>query len=543
MRTVYFRDYQTSGDTGYDLYALFCSLQGEKDIKVIFDPGEYDVWPDMCFQRNLCISNHGFNGPKRIAVLLENMQDVELDFSGSVLRTHGIMTAFSILNSSKITIKNVILENPATQVMQMKVIAHGDDYVDFMKMQGCEQFRVRKGEFVTDYTNGIFYPIWMYLEYSGQTGHLLDERVCFDGFGGYVEELGDDVIRWHNFETQPAVGNVIIFNATRRLGVGIFCEDSEDILCENVTVHSCYGMGFSAQTCHNITLRGFNTKKSGERFYSANADATHFISCTGLVTVEDCLFENQLDDALNIHGMYTRIARKTKTELFVTEVQEEAKGIKIFNAGDRIQILNPQTLIPYAEKTIKEVTYINADTIRLELCESTEDICAGDTVENISRAADLVFRRNVLRNNRARGILLASRGKTLIEDCLFQNPGPSIQFEANGDYWYESGGTLDVTIRANVFDRSQNSFEIPIINAVPRQNVLEGQYFHKEIRVIENEFRAGGDTVVHFDNIEHAVFKDNRIICKKDGDKPVITYHHIGKPEIETDISVQEITK
>ena len=539
MKTVYFRDYQTSGDTGYDLYSLFSRLRGEKDIKVIFDPGEYDVYPDMSFERNLCISNHGFNGPKRMAVLLENMQDVELDFSGSVLRTNGFMTAIGILGSTNVTIKNLILENPATQIMQAKVIACGENYVDFTKMQGCAQFRIRKGEYVTDYKDNIFYPIWMYLEYDGQTGHLVDERVQFNGVDGYVEELDDDTFRWYNFETKPSVGNVIVFNATRRLDAGIFCENSKNILCKNVTVHSCYGMGFTAQSCHNITLRGFNTKKSGVRYYTASADATHFISCTGLVTVEDCLFENQLDDALNIHGMYTRIARKTSSEIFVTEVQEAAKGIKIFKVGDRIQVLNPKSLIPYTEKTVQDVCYINQDTICLKLFESTADIKTGDTVEIISEGAELVFRRNVLRNNRARGILVASRGKTLIEDCRFESSGPSIQFEANGEYWYESGGTLDVTIRKNVFNRSHSSYELPIINVVPRQMTEPNKYFHKSICIENNEFYRNGDTLAHLDNIESVTFKNNRVIAA--GADDVIRIHHVKESDVTTDVLVEEV--
>ena len=96
METYYFRDYRKTDDVGYDLYTMLKTLHGKQSVRIVFDPDTYEVYPDSCFERTLFISNHGWNGPKRMAVLLEDMQDVELDFSGSVLRVHGSMTHMGI---------------------------------------------------------------------------------------------------------------------------------------------------------------------------------------------------------------------------------------------------------------------------------------------------------------------------------------------------------------------------------------------------------------------------------------------------------------
>ena len=543
MQIIYFKEHRKTGDVGYDIYRLLTELQGKSDVKIIFEKDTYEIYPESCFERYLNISNHGWNGPKRIAVLLENMKNTELDFGGSTLRVHGAMTTFGILHSENITVRNVILENPETMFLQAKVIGHGDGYVDLLMMHGKEQFFIRRDELITQYDESMF-PFHTNIEFNGETGEIEygtgDNTMGIRIAEAKAEDLGEDRIRIYDVTRYPPVGNILIMNASRRLGAGFFCEDSRNILCENVTIHSCYGMGLIAQICENITLRSFHTLRHGEQYYTANADATHFVNCTGLVTVENSTFEGQLDDALNIHGMYTSILRKTENEIFVKEVHSQAKGIRIYQAGDRVQILKPDTLIPYTEKTVEDVEYINADLIRLVLKEGTEDICEGDDVESLSRAADLIFRNNIVRNNRARGMLIATRGKTVIEDCCFHSSGSAILFEANGNYWYESGGVQDVTIRNNTFDACKHgTWGMAVVDCVPRRAEEDQKYFNREIKVVDNVFRMISDCVARLDNVEHAVFSGNTVTCA-DGVTPYILVHHVGNAEINTEISVKE---
>ena len=543
MQTIYFRDHQKSGDTGYDLYRLLTDLRSQSGVRIVFDKGEYTVTPDRCFERSLNISNHGWNGPKRIAALIEDMTDIELDFSGSTLITPGVITPFAIIRSKGVTIKNVTMENPYTHFLQVKVVGHGDGYVDLLKMHGKEQFRIRRGELMADHYECLF-PTGTHIEYKGDTGEIeWDTADNTMGIGVYdmrAEDMGNDILRLHGVKRYPPIGNILIISAARRLGCGFFCEESSDILCENVNIHSCHGMGLLAQVCENITLRCFNTIRHGDQYYTANADSTHFVNCTGLVTVENSTFEGQLDDALNIHGMYTRIVDKTENEIFVNEVHSQAKGIRIYRAGDRVQVLKPDTLIPYTEKSIKEVEYVNADLIRLVLCEGADDIVVGDDVESLTRAADLIFRGNIVRNNRARGMLIATRGKTVIENNYFHSSGSAILFEANGDYWFESGGVQDVTIRNNKFDGCKHGrWGRAIVDCVPRKATEEGKYFNREIKVLDNEFYMVTNDVAILDNIEHAVFRGNTVTAAE-GITPRVVVRHVGNAEVETDLPIEE---
>jgi hypothetical protein len=355
----------------------------------------------------------------------------------------------------------------------------------------------------------------------------------------HFEDIGGDLLRLYGVKRYPPIGNYEILYITPRLGAGIFCEDSSDLYFENVTVHGCLGMGVIAQTCHNVHLNGFNTLRKGDRYYTANVDGSHFVNCTGLVRVENCTFEGQLDDALNIHGMYARIEKVAGNEIFVREVHDEARGIRVYRAGDRIQVLDVSSLIPYAEKTIIEAEYLNQDIIRLVLKEGTDGVREGDDIENLDRTADLIFKNNTVRNNRARGMLIATKGKVIIEDCYFHTSGAAILFEADGDFWFESGGTRDVTIRNNFFDGCKYStWGSSVISCAPRKRIEEGKYFHKKMDIVDNRFHMTMGYAVQLDNIESATFTGNTVTAA-DGIEPKITVHHVKNENIDTEIKIE----
>lgn len=544
-KTLYYKDFCTSEDHGYNLARAMQACRREGANCLVLSPGVYDIYPDCCEERVLYISNHGQNGPKRIAAVIEDMQDFTLDLGGATLRVHGDMTHLALLRSSRITVKNGILQNPATQFMQARVAAHGEDYVDLTPEFGEEQFSLYSGLLVIRHPySGTLLPVSTNIEFNGENGEMepgTSDHTMGLWWNFRTERLENKNFRVHGVTRKPPIGNVLIINAARRFGAGIFCEDCRDVRVENVTVNSCLGMGFIAQTSENIHLDGFSTRREGGRLYTANADATHFVNCTGKVIVENGVFEGQLDDALNIHGMYTRVIRRSGRELFVKEMHSEAKGIRMLRAGDRIRALDPDSLIPYTCKTVEEVEYLNQDTVRLLLAEDAEDIAVGDDIENISRAATLVFRNNTVRNNRARGMLLASTAPMLVENCYFHTGGCSIKFESDGAYWFESGGTTDVTIRACHFDRCKHAdkWGDAVIDMAPRRKVEENAYFHGRVRVVENTFDMLVEKAVNFNNVTEAIFEGNTV-TQADGIPTAVELSHVKEARVQDGIRIMQ---
>lgn len=542
--TLHFGEFDIPDNHSLGLYRALAACRERGARRLIFDAlGVYELDPSFCAERNLCISNHGFNGPHRIAVLIEDMEDFEIDFGGSRLILPGEATHIAILSSRRVTVRNVTLENPHCMAMQVRVVAHGDGYVDTEVMQGGDQFVVRRGELVCPKPRrACNYGVELDVEITGDTGEYMpgtaDHNLGVRLRDMVCEYLPDGKLRFHGVRRYPPIGNILVISAARRMGAGIFCCDSAGVVCNNVTVMSCHGMGFIAQTSRDILLDGFCTSRPDGLAYSAIADATHFVECDGSVTVENCIFEGQLDDALNIHGMYTRVIGTEKDALLLREVHRDSTGIRIFREGDRIQVLDQKTLIPFAERSIREVEYINAEVVRLVLEPSSQEseILPGHVVENISHNVALTFRHNIVRGNRARGMLIASRGRTVIEDCSFHTSGAAILFEANGKYWFESGGTRDVTIRGCVFDACRHGrWGNAVIECAKREAIEEGCYFHQSISVIDNTFRManGGAPAAIFDNIKDLCFRGNTLIAAPDGTPARILLSHIGHADVQ----------
>ena len=523
MKVLEFDAKKVQGNLTYELVKAIRKCRAEKYDKLVFAKDVYDIDFTFAEQRNLCISNHGMNGPKRMGLLIEDMDGFEVDFNGSTLITKGKMTGIVVRNSKNVTIKNVILENPETEFMQARVVKTGEDFVDFEIELGGDQFATSNGLMYAPCGYEFRIPQTTSIEFRGDTGELEYGTGDFPiGFPWdvYNEKTKDGHFIVKNPTRIPPVGNVFVHTASRRFGCGIFCEDSSDLFFENVTVHSCQGMGLLAQFCHNVTLDKFCTLRHGIQMYTANADATHFVHCTGLIKVENGVFEGQLDDALNIHGVYVRVIdRISSKELLLRQMHFQATGLKIFAPGDKVQALTPETLIPYTEKTVKSIDVINDDIVKVTFKEDVDDIKVGDDLENLTKSADLIFRKNIVRDNRARGMLIAAKGKVLIEDNFFHASGAAILFESDGKYWFESGATNDVTIKNNVFDRCKYSkFGTAVVQFVKREAVEDGKYYHGAVNVVDNKFIMLNDLAVMFDNIENVTLKGNVI----ESDKPAI---------------------
>ena len=537
MKILDFSTEKKTGNITLDiLYALQkCRKEGYN--KLVFPKDVYNIDTTFCEQRSLNISNHGLNGPKRIAVLVDGMEDFELDFNGSTLLTHGMITPIAIINSKKISIKNLHLDNPETLTVQARVIEANETAIKVRVEQGLEQFVIEDGRLYANYGKEHMYlRQTTIIEFNGHTGeieHGTGDEALGDSAMLRYERIDDEYIIIRGATRLPCVDNLLILTMCCRCGAGVFAGSSKDVFFENVKIHACYGMGMLVQFCHNVTVDTCGTERISGRMYTANADATHFVCCSGVVKVENCEFEGQYDDALNIHGIFLRIIDKlSDRELIVKQMHHQATGLPILETGDRVQALEPASLIPYSGNVVSNVEIINDELLRVTFCESVEDINVGDDIENLDKNPDLIFKNNIVRDNRARGMLIATKGKVLIENNYFHTAGPAILFESDGKWWFESGATTDVTIQNNRFDYCKHgTWGSSVIQYVKREEVKADSYYHGTVRIIDNQFDMYNEKAIVFDNIKEVIVAGN----KTNGKTATIDLTHCGKTELQQD--------
>ncbi len=489
---------------------------GEHTITIPKDT--YHIYADEAATPVLCVANHGHNGYKSTALAIEDTDDLTIDCGGSTFILHGCMD-FAIINHSKnITIRNAVVTCADSCNFQGKVTATDADGTVTVELEEHPPLIVHGDTIFQKFEDSELEAMGRTLDYVTETKEL--RRGSGDNnfgvsFGKLRKTLDGDTLRIYDVPVVPPVGDTIVFTMSRRCNQAFLLSRSENVLLENITVHTCWGMAFIAQKCTNVTIRACAVTPEGNRCWSAGQDATHFVNCRGTVVVEDCRFENQLDDGVNLHGIYTLVEKVEGNQMLVRYAHFQARGIDIYAPGDRIQILERESQQPLADATVTGVEVLNANLTVLTLDGIEGDIRSGMIVENLSDEADAYIRRNLFRNNRARGMLIAAKGHIEITDNHFHSGGAAIQFESDPIHWFECGGVNDVLIADNFFDDCKHGkWSHAVIDINKRRKTVEGFYFHDTITVRNNRFTQDHAPCVYADNVGNLVFADNESCCE-----------------------------
>ena len=160
--------------------------------------------------------------------------------------------------------------------------------------------------------------------------------------------------------------------------------------------------------------------------------------------------------------------------------------------------------------TVAEVEVLNAEKTMLKLTDIEGEILPGMIAENLSDECDAYIRNNVIRNNRARGMLIAAKGHLEITGNHFHSGGSAIQFESDPIHWFECGGTVDVVIADNFFDDCRHGkWSRAVIDINKRKKTVDGFYYHDTIAVKNNRFTQTNVPCAACDNVRNFIFEGN----------------------------------
>lgn len=311
---------------------------------------------------------------------------------------------------------------------------------------------------------------------------------------------------------------------------------SKDTVFEDVSIHSCWGMGLICQFSENFAWRGtgrpedrkagvFARKETG-RFYSANADASHFSNCRGTIVEENLLFEGMMDDAINVHATSVRIVGKPAPDTLKCRFMHgDAYDFELLRPDDRLRFIKSATLENGPSMRIKSFA-LEGDGHDITIVTKypvPEEFGVGDAIENADAMPDVVFRKNVVGRNRARGALFTTTGRVLIESNVFERvSGSAILFSGDAQGWYESGAIRDCVIRGNVFRNCTTSpryqFCDGIISFSPVVADLTAQKrpYHRGVAILDNVFETFRTPLLYAKSVENLIFSGNRVAYNDD---------------------------
>lgn len=509
--------------------------EGEKVI-LRFPEGRYEFHEKGAAVREYYISNHDQTNPKKVGIALEDMKNLTLDGQGSEFVFHGRMLPVSLLRSENCLLKNFSIDFENPHIAQVKIVENDPQDGIVFEPAPWVDYRIAKDSIFEAYGEGWTMRHSWGIAFDGDTKHLVyntSDIGCPTKGASEVAPRRIHAPGWKDARLVP--GTVVAMRGWGRPTPGIFLSHDVNTTIENVKVHYAEGMGLLAQLCENITLEKFGVCLKGDadpRYFTTQADATHFSGCKGKIVSCNGLYEGMMDDAINVHGTYLKVVKRVDDRTLVGRYMHgQSWGFEWGCPGDEVQFIRSNTmeLVGKQNKIISIRPYDKEQTegareFLITFQEPVDQVIneqSGFGIENLTWTPEVLFSGNVIRNNRARGSLFSTPRKTIVENNLFDHTsGAAILLCGDCNGWFETGACRHVIIRKNRFVNALTNlfqFTNAVISIYPEIPDLKGQqqYFHGGPEggfVIEdNEFETFDAPILYAKSVDGLVFRNNTI--------------------------------
>ena len=522
-----------------------------KAVTIRFTPGKYDFYPESAAHREYYISNHDQHKDRTVGIAIEGFTGLTLDGCGADFIFHGRMLPLSVVGAEKCTLRNFSIDFATPHIAQAEVIANDPEQGITFRVAPWVNARVTEHGAFEHYGEGwVMRPGWG-IAFDPKTRHILYKTGDIGTPVHQVQQIDERTFlapAWK--DSRLPVGTIVAMRSYERPSPGVFVSHAADTRLENVKVHYAEGMGLLAQMSEDITLDGFCVCLRGDndpRYFTTQADATHFSGCKGKIRSVNGLYEAMMDDAINVHGTYLKVVERIDDYTVKGRYMHgQAWGFDWGYVGDEVQFVRSNTMElvggtakPFVTSVV-EISELDAQGSQLKGLHGAKEFIIrfadalpseisaseGYGIENLTWTPEVYFAGNTIRNNRARGTLFSTPKRTVVEDNLFDHTsGTAILLCGDCNGWYETGACRDVLIRRNRFVNSLTcmfQFTNAVISIYPEIPNLNGQkaYFHggkkNAIRIVNNEFESFDHPLLYAKSIDGLLWKDNTIRHNED---------------------------
>lgn len=505
----------------------------QKENPLLFFPaGRYDFWPQHAVKKVYYESNTSDINPKYNAIMIAGFKKLVIEGAGSEFVYHGRIQPFTIERSSHITLRHFSIDWEFPLTAQAVVTDTTAAYIDVRIDTAQYPYTIVNGQLLfaaegwSDKITGI-------MEYEKDT-HLIAYRTGDDpsalgpGWRGYKATVMDNgVVRLHYpFRRKPSPGNILVLRHNSRDHAMIFVTHSDNILMEKMTGYHCAGLGILSQYTADLTFKNIsivpNIAKG--RYFSGHDDGLHFSNCRGNINVDSCRFGGLMDDPINVHGTYVRIISKLAgNKLLCRFMEPMSVGMEWSEAGDNIAFIDHHSLATIGKGKVTAFRKKSTTDFELTLAgEVPAHVNEGDGLENMSWTPAVTVRNTSFESCRARGLLVTTPKKVIIENNSFSSSGSAILIAGDVNSWYESGAITDLLIKGNKFlapcNTSDYQFTEAVISIYPEIPVMNDStpLYHKNIQIEGNSFYAFDYPILFAQSVNGLQFVNNDLIRSYD---------------------------
>lgn len=499
-----------------------------------FEKGEYHFFKDGTEKRFFAVSNNSASD-KHIVFPILNMENITVDGHGSTFIFHEIVFPFMISNSNNITLRNIIIDIGTSPLVNFHLHDFSDEgfYMDIDRDKS--PFYVEDKSIVFKRENRL----WFGKEHILSLHAIGRHKVQFLTMGEKEVDpsaLPASLVKCDIEETPFGVyakyrsnspSHCIFKNETVSAiidggrDVDAICIDrSSEINIINITVSRAIGMGIIGQLSNNIRIDSFSTDVSYHKGHQTlTADSLHFVNCDGALEIKNCYISDTMDDAINVHGMYTVVSNIEHGVLNAKIMHKEQCFFNPYREADRLEIIDNITLEKKAEFLVSSAFFEEKSGSDLILTGTflcgAENIKEGFLIENPDRMPNLHLHHNTFLNfphNRISGA-----GNMIIEENHFSNCHAALLCLDLAQFWYESGRVKHLIYRNNYLNncdiRGKDAFiKIGIDGFSADQSPL----IHQKIEITGNHFSQISNKAIIAAGVQELIIKDNCFDCDDD---------------------------
>ena len=504
-----------------DIRRAVASVSASGGGSVKLADGVYHFYSSSATPFRFHVSNHDQPEERPVFLPFVGVTNVTLSAERATFVMHGMGTAMLVRDSRGITFQGLTVEWARPFFARAEIVGFEDGKTRV-------RFPTRDKVVVEDGRLMLVGEDWKVNLRNGnvfdRTTHEMVERtadIWFSGKGTACAN-GDFLVAadLSKIGAGAKVGDVYVMRNGYRPHPIVCLDRATDTTFRNFVFRDGFGMGILAQKSENVTLRGGGCYPRDRNEYNSNTiDATHFSNCRGTVTVEDCRFEGMMDDALNVHSTSLGIIAKPSANVVRCRyMHPQSVGLDVFAPGDRIRFIAGKTLENGWIGTVRSVETLDARDVVLTLTEPIPtDYGVGDAVENADWQCAVVFRNNVVANNRARGVLFTTPKRIVCEGNVFDHvSGSAILLAGDAQGWYESGACEDVLIRRNTFrDCMTSAFQycdgLVSIHPEVRDLAAQKRRYHRNVVIEDNDIETFDVPLLYALSAEDVVWRNNRV--------------------------------
>jgi hypothetical protein len=501
------------------------ACRSKKNPVLVFPKGRYDFWSEYCDEKLYYESNTDMIPLRRCPILVEDFKNLVVDCQGSDFIFHGRMQPFTIDHSQNISIRNVNIDWDIPMTAQAKVMAVSNDYIEIEINAYESPYAIENGKLVF-IGEGWKSPVWDFMEFDGETKLIVsqtgDDGCLGEGFNNYTAtEIKKGLLHLnYPFKRKPGVGNYLVLRHSARDHAGTFIVNSRDVLIENMNMFQNAGLGILSQYSENLSFKEVhcvpNVAKG--RVFCGHDDGLHFSNCKGQITVDHCRFLALMDDPINVHGTSVQVMEKLSNQKLLCRFKhDQSIGFVWANPGDVVGFIENEAMNTIGEGVVSSFVARDDRDFEITFKDSVPPgLEVGDALENLTWTPDVLIKNSFFGSNRARGILVSTPGKVIIENNIFESSGSAILIPGDANGWFESGAVKDVLIRNNVFNdpclTSMYQFCEGIISIYPEIPKLDpNKPFHKNITIENNVFHPFDYPILYAKSTDGLVFENNLI--------------------------------